>query len=119
LSRSAGARFERLAAEFLTARRFRVLETNFTCPVGEIDLVCDDAGTLVFVEVRARKDARHGAPEETVGPRKRRRIVGAARHYLMRRRRDDVACRFDVVAIEGEGDALEIRHFPDAFSTDG
>jgi putative endonuclease len=67
----------------------------------------------VFVEVRARKDARHGTPAETVGALKQRRIVHAARHYLVKRRVVDRACRFDVVAIEGD----TVTHFENAFET--
>jgi putative endonuclease len=111
-SRAVGARFEELAAEHLRRRGFRIVETNYTCRGGEIDLVCDDAGTLVFVEVRARRDDRHGAPEETIGSIKRKRLVHAARTYLARRRGgDDCACRFDVVAIEGS----TVTHIADAF----
>lgn len=113
MSREAGAAFERLAADYLVQEKgFRVLCTNYTCKGGEIDLVCDDQGTLVFVEVRARKDDHHGAPEETVGGIKRARLLRAARHYLMAELGgDEPACRFDVVAVEGN----RITHFPDAF----
>ena len=76
-----------------------------------LDLVCDDHGTLVFVEVRARRDDMHGAPEETIDGAKQGRIVRAARDYLMRIGDDERACRFDVIAIEGD----ELRHIPDAF----
>lgn len=76
--------------------------------------MCDDAGTIVFVEVRARADGEHGTPEETVGAVKRARVVRAARLWLLAREIDerDVACRFDVVAVEGD----QLRHHPGAFS---
>ncbi len=115
MSRARGAEFERRAAAYLERRGLRVVDKNFACRGGELDLVCDDGGTLVFVEVRARADDRFGAPEETVRPLKRRRLVRAARHYLMVRRAWDRPCRFDVVAIEG----TEIRHYPNAFQVDG
>jgi putative endonuclease len=111
VSREAGATAEKQAAEYLQARGFRILETNFTIKGGEIDLVCDDAGTLVFVEVRSRRGHDYGSPAETITVAKQRRIILAARHYLMRRRIEDRACRFDVVAIE----AGEITHIPNAF----
>jgi putative endonuclease len=110
-TRALGQDAERRAAEFLASRGLVLLESNFTCKGGEIDLVCDDHGTLVFVEVRSRKHALHGAPEETITPAKRRRIVLAARHYLLRRCATEPACRFDVVVIEGD----EVRYLPDAF----
>jgi putative endonuclease len=114
MSRAAGAEAERRAEAFLVSRGFRILDRNFTCKGGELDLVCDDAGTLVFVEVRARKSADHGAPEETIGATKRRRLVLAARHYLARMDREP-PCRFDVIAIEGE----TLRHLRDAFDATG
>ncbi len=114
MSRAAGAEAERRAAEYLVSRGFRCLDRNFSCTGGELDLVCDDAGTLVFVEVRARKSDDHGAPEETIGATKRRRLVLAARHYLMRMEREP-PCRFDVVAIEGE----TLRHLRNAFDATG
>ena len=112
MSRASGLSSEALAADWLAQRGFRILERNFTVKGGELDLVCDQDGTLVFVEVRARKDARHGAPEETISAAKRRRIILAARLYLLMRGIEDRACRFDVVAIEGGA----ITHIPDAFT---
>ncbi len=113
MSREAGFSAEQLAADFLSQRGFSILERNFTVKGGEIDLVCDDAGTLGFVEVRARRDGDFGAPEETIGATKRRRIVLAARHYLVKRGIEERACRFDVIAIEGD----HITHIPDAFQS--
>ena len=113
MSRAAGAQAERRAEELLTRLGFQVLERNYTCKGGELDLVCDDDGTLVFVEVRARRSGDFGAPEETISATKRRRLIHAARHYLMVRTHEERACRFDVVAIEGD----DVRHLRDAFRT--
>ena len=113
MSRAVGGRYERLAAEHLTRIGFRVLARNYTCRGGELDLVCDDGGTLVFVEVRARASASHGAPEETVGALKQRRLVLAAQHYLAKHDLEEAACRFDVVAITVEDGRVE--HVRDAF----
>ncbi len=67
---------------------------------GEVDLIVRDAdGTLVFVEVRARQDARHGGAAASIGPAKRQRLVFAASHYL-RRFAAPPPCRFDVVSVE-------------------
>jgi putative endonuclease len=111
VSRAAGAEAEALVADWLRARGWRILARNFTCKGGELDLVCDDAGTVVFVEVRARRSADYGAPEETIGAVKRKRIVLAARHWLVRHGGESRACRFDVIAVENGA----IRHLPDAF----
>jgi putative endonuclease len=111
VSRAVGDQAERRAAAFLERHGFRILERNYVCKGGEIDLVCDDAGTLVFVEVRARASDRYGGAAATVRHDKQRHVVHAARHYLVARKVGDVACRFDVVAIEGD----HVEHYKDAF----
>jgi len=102
-----GAAAEARALRFLAARGLRLVERNYrvargpAAPGAEIDLILRDAdGTLVFCEVRARADTRHGGAAASVTPAKRRRIVYAARHYLQRFATPP-ACRFDVVAIDG------------------
>src|SRR4051794_26489724 len=114
MSRALGAAAEARAAQFLQQKGYRIVARNWTCRGGEIDLICDHAGTLVFVEVRARANARHGAPVETVRDLKRSRIVRAASLYLASRGGPDVACRFDVIAITGEE---LIEHYEDAFAS--
>ena len=113
MSRALGAEAEARAAQFLQRKRFRVLDRNWTCRGGELDLVCEDGDTLVFVEVRARKDTRHGAPLETVRDLKRRRLIRAAEVYLTKKGLWERACRFDVVAIAGD----VVEHVCDAFAT--
>ncbi len=117
MSRALGALAEARAAEFLQRKGYRVVDRNWTCRGGELDLVCDDRGTLVFVEVRARADARHGTPLETVVDGKRRRLVRAAEIYLHVKKQSTRACRFDVVAIAGSGAGETIEHVEDAFAT--
>ena len=112
MSRQLGAQAEARAAEFLQRKGYRVVDRNWTCRGGEIDLVClASDGTLVFVEVRARASSSHGTPLETVVDVKRRRLVRAAGIYLHTRRKTDAACRFDVVAISGD----VVEHVEDAF----
>src|SRR4051812_32071563 len=115
MSRALGAAAEARAAQFLQKKGFRIVARNWTCRGGEIDLICDDRDTLVFVEVRARADARHGAPVETVRDLKRSRLIRAAQLYLVKREGPDVACRFDVVTLTGDA---AIEHFEDAFASD-
>lgn len=113
MSRALGAEAEARAAQLLQRKGYRVADRNWTCKGGEIDLVCTDGDTLVFVEVRARKDASHGSPLETVGDVKRRRLIRAAKLYLTTKQLWDKACRFDVVAIDGDA----VTHLEDAFQT--
>lgn len=104
-TRMRGNAAEDAALAHLQARGLRLVERNYRTPGrggGEIDLILREAtGTLVFVEVRARADASRGGAAASVGATKQRRIVLAARHYLMRHR-NPPPCRFDVVAIDGE-----------------
>jgi putative endonuclease len=94
-----------LALAFLERAGLKLVCRHYRTPGrggGEIDLIMrDPGGTLVFVEVRARRGTRQGGAAASVGAVKQRRIVLAARHYLLRLARLP-ACRFDVVAIDGE-----------------
>ena len=113
MSRALGAHAEARAALLLQHKGYRVVDRNWTCRGGEIDLVCDDGSTLVFVEVRARADASHGTPLETVHDLKRRRLIRAAQVYLTKKGMWERACRFDVVGITGD----VVEHLEDAFTT--
>lgn len=96
-----GRRAEDLACRHLEAQGLRLLERNYRCRAGELDLVMLDGGTLVVVEVRSRSTSAHGDAASTVGPRKQQRFIRAARHLLLSRpdyRR--LPARFDVVAID-------------------
>lgn len=103
-TRLRGNAAEDAALAYLLAAGLQLVERNYRTPGrggGEIDLVMREAGgTLVFVEVRARAGTTHGGAAASVGGVKQRRIVLAARHYLMRHR-SPPACRFDVIAIDG------------------
>lgn len=101
----AGARAEELCAELLRGAGLRVLARNWRCRHGEIDLVAEEGGTLVFAEVRYRRDGRFGGAAESVTAAKQARLIAAARLYLRRRpdARPEPACRFDVLLL----DALE------------
>jgi len=115
-----GAAGEWLAARFLFRHGYRLLEQNFRCPGGEIDLIAEDRGTVVFVEVKTRRSLAAGAPEEAVDRRKRRRLRHAAYYYLEAWRRWPPPYRFDVIGIElDEAEHVkDIRHTPSAFGMD-
>ena len=97
---------EEAALHYLQQSGLRLLERNYRTPGrggGEIDLIMRTPdGTTVFVEVRQRKSASHGGAAASIGPLKQRRIIFAARHYLMRLR-EPPPCRFDVVLLEQGG----------------
>lgn len=107
-----GARAEELCAELMRRSGLRILARNWRCRAGEIDLVAQDGDTLVFVEVRLRRDASFGGAAESVGAAKRARLVAAARHYLAGR--PEVPCRFDVLLLDALAPA-RVRWIRDAF----
>ena len=103
---SRGDAAEALAAEFLAARGLAVVERNYRCRFGEVDIIARSGATLVFVEVRARRSGSFGGAAESITAAKRRKVLVAARHYLAAHR-IDCACRFDVVLLSGEPPRIE------------
>ncbi len=91
---------ERIAEKFLTEKGFRLIERNYRYGRGEIDLIFDDKGILVFVEVKYRRSDTYGEPEDSITPRKRRQIRKVAEAYLWENEIKNIECRFDVVAIK-------------------
>lgn len=110
--RQTGQEQEYRAAIYLEERGYRILERNYRCRKGEIDLIAVHQGYLVFVEVKYRSGNRTGRPEEAVDFRKQKKISQTAAWYLKEKGLSlNTPCRFDVVAVTPE----EIRIFPDAF----
>src|SRR5262245_11581714 len=98
---SVGATAEERAVEMLVRRGYRIVERNFRCKTGELDIVGRDGRVLVFVEVRSRADANHGRAIEMVTRQKQRKVSRVAGAYLSLRRPHFNEARFDVVAITG------------------
>ncbi|MBI4160925.1 MAG: YraN family protein [Acidobacteria bacterium] len=116
-----GRRGEDIAERHLRRSGYRILERGFRTRFGEIDLVAEESGEIVFVEVKTRRGPGFGEPEEAVDGRKRRRLARLAVAYRQRRGCGEQPCRFDVVAVLlGEGGRPErIRVVRDAFPADG
>ena len=106
---------EDLACAHLSGLGLRVVARNFRCRGGEIDVIARDGEVVVFVEVKERSSASHGAAIEAVTPLKRRRLVRAARIYAAGRGLLEKPVRFDVVAIDWGGDGPRVRHEKSAF----
>jgi putative endonuclease len=104
-----GLQWEQAALAHLQRHGLVLVEANFQCKGGEIDLVMRDGDTLVFVEVRQRVSMTHGGAAASITPAKIRRLVRAAQYYLVRLA-DTPPCRFDVVAI----DAGQLEWLPNA-----
>lgn len=110
--RKTGAVYEQKAAEYLEKAGCRILEMNYRCRAGEIDIVARDGRYVVFCEVKYRSGSRAGSPLEAVDFKKQQVIFRCAQFYLAEHRLQDVPCRFDVIGIESE----EITHIKDAFA---
>lgn len=110
--RQTGAEHEEQAARWLEQQGLCILERNFYCRQGEIDLIAEDGRYLVFVEVKYRRDGQAGHPLEAVGVYKQKKLIRAAQAYCHKHRiPEERACRFDVVGILGG----EIVHIKNAF----
>jgi len=115
-NRTTGGRGEQVAAAYLQAHGYRILERNYTYGRGEIDLIVRDEKTLVFVEVKARFRGGYGMPEERVTRSKQRQIGRVAQAYLQKLRAPlTIDCRFDVIAVDLDGPEPVVRHLTDAF----
>lgn len=96
-----GQRAENQAAHFLEQRGLAVVARNYRCRGGEIDLVCREGKTLVFVEVRLRRNPGFGGAAASITPAKQRRIVLAAQHYLTTHGSSNCDCRIDCILLDG------------------
>ena len=104
INQSRGRKAEELACAHLQSQGLLLAARNYRSPFGEIDLVMQERNTLVFVEVRYRSNAEFGTPAETVDRRKQARLRATADYYLQNTpRASKKACRFDIVAITGDG----------------
>ncbi len=99
-ARAVGEAGERLAAAWLERAGCRILDRNYRCPGGEIDVVAEERGELVFVEVRTRRVGGLVGPEESVTRRKQERLLRAAHHYLQAHDAAERPWRVDLVAVE-------------------
>ena len=110
-----GRKGEDLAADLYARLGYSVLERNFRCPEGEIDLVAGRGGLVVFCEVKTRGSDNWGLPAEAVAPVKQARLRRLAARWLTARQPGSVEIRFDVVSIVMRDGRPEITHFPAAF----
>jgi len=118
--RELGERGEILAREMLEEKGFKIIEQNYRCRIGEIDLICVKGKLLVFCEVKSRRSLLFGIPAESVDAKKKRHIRRVASWYLSQKMRinrlyNDFDMRFDVVEVVFVGDEYEFNHIENAF----
>jgi putative endonuclease len=99
--RHRGPEGEQAAAKFLERRGYRIVASNYRTRLGEIDLIAEDRGTVVFIEVKARATNQFGTAAEAITPAKQARIARLAQQFLAARGLMDRPCRFDAVLISG------------------
>jgi len=105
---------ESFAAKFLTDKGYTLLDLNYTCKTGEIDIIAQMGNRLVFTEVKLRQSKAYGYPRESVGYRKQQKIRRCAMMYIAEKKLHSMDCRFDVIEILKNGET-EITHLEDAF----
>lgn len=110
-----GREGERLAEHYLVKKGYRLVERNYRCAGGEVDLILLDRRVIVFVEVKTRTDHDFGTPLEAVEPRKQRRMIFAAQYFLHQKQLYERDARFDVVGISWPGGEPVLDHVQNAF----
>lgn len=120
--RQIGARYEQIAGVYLESRGYQILEYNYRCKSGEIDIIARDGEYLVFCEVKYRTNSSKGMPAEAVNIRKQYIISKCALHYITTHGQSSRPCRFDVIGILGDtcnGRKPFIRLYKNAFDYKG
>ncbi len=113
---SLGAHGEDLAVTYLKDQKFKIIDRNYRCKSGELDIVATEGKVLVFIEVKTRKNYSYGPPQLSVTQFKQRQISKAALTYVAAKRLGDVNARFDVIAILlQEHKEPRIEHIKNAF----
>lgn len=115
-TRTKGIETEALACQYLQAKGLRLLTQNYQCKLGEIDLICHDGTSIVFVEVRFRSSVLYGHPAESVTRHKQRKLIKTARYFLYKHPQfANQPCRFDVIAITLKSSDPQIEWIQNAF----
>lgn len=110
-----GKKGEEIALRFLKKRGYRIIERNYVCKMGEMDIIAKEKDTLVFVEVKARTSTTFGPPQLAVNSSKQRQLSKVALSFLKEKQIEDMKARFDVVAILLGPKGEEVELIRDAF----
>jgi putative endonuclease len=113
--RELGKKGEEVALRFLKKKGYRIIEKNYVCKMGEMDIIAKDKDTLAFIEVKTRTTTEFGPPQLAVNSSKQRQLSKVALNYLKEKQLEDVKARFDVVAILLEQEKEKIELIKDAF----
>jgi putative endonuclease len=116
-----GAFGEDIACSYLQQQGYRILERNFSCKAGELDIIAFDGETIAFIEVKSRTSTGYGNPAEAVSYYKQNRIVKAALFFMTKHKIFDYMCRFDVIEVltDGTKEGSAINLIKNAFEYSG
>ncbi len=109
--KAVGKAYEDVATAYLIDKGYKILEKNYRCKIGEIDIIAKHRGILIFIEVKYRKTLAFGSPGEAVNYYKQQRIIGSAKWYLRQHYNTEINCRFDVIEVLDE----KLSHIEGAF----
>ena len=101
---------EKLAAEYLEKKNYKIIEKNFYCKHGEIDIIAENKNELVFIEVKTRSNINFGTPSEAVDYKKQKRIYTSAKYLLYKNKIPEIPIRFDVIEVYIKYGKVKINH---------
>jgi putative endonuclease len=110
-----GQKGEDRAVSYLKGLKYQILERNYRCKLGEVDIIARDNDTLVFIEVRTRSSLAFGLPQESINRKKRHQLSKVALEFMIRRKLKNTSARFDIVAISLEPGRERVDLIRDAF----
>lgn len=114
-NRELGQYGENIACKYLESKNYKILERNFSCKQGEIDIIAKDKNEIVFVEVKTRRSMKYGRPSEAVNKLKQKHILEVSKYYLYKNYLMSTALRFDVIEVYLEKQKVFINHIKKAF----
>ena len=116
-NRSIGTYGEELSLEFLKSKNYTILNVNFRCKLGEVDIICKNKNTLIFIEVKSRYSSKYGTGSLSVNKSKQKKIINTANYYITSKRLINFFVRFDVIEVflNIKNNIYDINHIIDAF----
>ncbi|MDY6857045.1 MAG: YraN family protein [Thermodesulfobacteriota bacterium] len=110
-----GKKGEEIAVEYLKRQKYKIIERNYMCKFGEVDIIAKDKKTLSFIEVKTRSSLKYVDPSHVVDKRKQHQISKAALYYIIKNNLQNVEARFDVIAIQVSSEGRRIELIKNAF----
>lgn len=107
---------EDIACQYLIENNYQILERNFECRQGELDIIVKDKNEIVFIEVKTRTNNKYGSPIESITYLKQKHIIRSIQYYLYKRKLENEFVRIDVMEIYGQGKNFHIKHIKNAIS---